>query len=135
MEDTGFRVITDDRNEYTSGWKFNEWELKGVPLRINIGNREIESGSVELVRRDNMDKTHVSCDDLPSHELKSIIDKKGGFVFCGWCQDQKCEVRIKEACGADLRVIPFDKQDLLKYPNCVCCKKKAFRVAVFAQAY
>jgi prolyl-tRNA synthetase len=68
-------------------------------------------------------------------ELKSIIDTKGGFVFCGWCQDQNCEIRVKEACGADLRVIPFDKQDLLKYPNCVYCKKKALRVAAFAQAY
>lgn len=166
LENFGFRVITDDRNEYTSGWKFNEWELKGVPLRINIGKREIETGDVELVRRDNMNKTHVRREDLHSEvaellekiqeklflqaktalnksissatnleELKSIIDTKGGFVFCGWCQDQNCEIRVKEACGADLRVIPFDKQDLLKYPNCVYCKKKALLVAAFAQAY
>ena len=69
----GFRVITDDRNEYTSGWKFNEWELKGVPLRINIG-KEIDSGSVELVRRDNMDKTHVSCDDLRS-QVTELLER------------------------------------------------------------
>jgi prolyl-tRNA synthetase len=166
LENFGFRVITDDRNEYTSGWKFNEWELKGVPLRINVGKREIETGRVEFVRRDNMNKTHVRRDDLRSavtellekiqenlflrakdvhnmsissatnlEELKSIIDTKGGFVFCGWCQDQNCEIRVKEACGADLRVIPFDKQDLSKYPNCVYCKKKALQVAAFAQAY
>jgi prolyl-tRNA synthetase len=166
LDNFGFRVITDNRNEYTSGWKFNEWELKGVPLRINIGKREIETGSVELVRRDSMNKTHVGRDDLCSavaellekiqenlflqakailnrsissatnlEELKSIIDTKGGFVFCGWCQDQNCEIRVKEACGADLRVIPFDKQDLSKYPNCVYCKKKALQVAAFAQAY
>ena len=166
LENFGFRVITDDRNEYTSGWKFNEWELKGVPLRINIGRREIETGNVELVRRDNMNKTHVRKDDLRSkvaellekiqenlflqaktvlnrsissatnlEELKSIIDTKGGFVFCGWCQDQDCEIRVKEACGADLRVIPFDKQDLSRFPNCVYCKKKALQVAAFAQAY
>jgi prolyl-tRNA synthetase len=166
LDNFGFRVITDNRNEYTSGWKFNEWELKGVPLRINIGKREIETGSVELVRRDSMNKTHVGRDDLCSavaellekiqenlflqakailngsistatnlEELKSIIDTKGGFVFCGWCQDQNCEILVKEACGADLRVIPFDKQDLSKYPNCVYCKKKALQVAAFAQAY
>jgi prolyl-tRNA synthetase len=166
LDNFGFRVVTDDRNEYTSGWKFNEWELKGVPLRINIGKREIETGSVELVRRDIMNKTHVRRDDLRSavaellekiqenlflqakailnrsissatnlEELKSIIDTKGGFVFCGWCQDQNCEIRVKEACGADLRVIPFDKQDLSKYPNCVYCKKKALHVVAFAQAY
>jgi prolyl-tRNA synthetase len=68
-------------------------------------------------------------------ELKSIIDNKGGLVFCGWCQNQECELRIKEATGADLRVIPFDNQDLSKFPNCIYCKKKAFCVAVFAQAY
>jgi prolyl-tRNA synthetase len=166
LENFGFRVITDDRNEYTSGWKFNEWELKGVPLRINIGKREIETGNVELVRRDNMDKTSVRRDDLSSkvaelldkiqanlylqaktvlnksissatnlEELKSIIETRGGFVFCGWCRDQNCEIQVKEVCGADLRVIPFDKQDLSKYPNCVYCKKKALRVAAFAQAY
>jgi prolyl-tRNA synthetase len=166
LENFGFRAITDDRNEYTSGWKFNEWELKGVPLRINIGKREIETGNVELVRRDNMNKTNVRRDDLSSkvaellekiqanlflqaktvlnksissaanlEELKSIIDTRGGFVLCGWCQDQNCEIRVKEVCGADLRVIPFDKQDLTKYPKCVYCKKKALRVAAFAQAY
>lgn len=166
LENFGFRVITDDRNEYTSGWKFNVWELKGVPLRINIGKREIETGNVELVRRDNMNKTNVRRDDLSSkvaellekiqanlflqaktvlnrsissatnlEELKSIIETRGGFVFCGWCQDQNCEIRVKEVCGADLRVIPFDEQDLSKYPNCVYCKKKALRVAAFAQAY
>jgi len=68
-------------------------------------------------------------------ELKSIIDNKGGLVFCGWCQNQECELRIKEVTEADLRVIPFDNQDLSKFPNCVQCRKKASCVAVFAQAY
>ena len=44
--------------------------------------------------------------------LKSLIDSKGGFVMCGWCEDQECELRIKEATGADIRVIPFVGQDL-----------------------
>ena len=48
----GIRVYVDDRDEYTSGWKFYEWEMKGVPLRINIGPRDIEKGQVEFVRRD-----------------------------------------------------------------------------------
>jgi prolyl-tRNA synthetase len=166
LQKTGFRILTDDRDEYTSGWKFNEWELKGVPLRINIGKRDMERGNVELVRRDIMEKVYVKCDNLPSHvtsmlediqaklftranavlnksvsnavtldELKSIIDNKGGLVFCGWCQNQECELRIKEVTGADLRVIPFDNQNLLKFPNCINCRKKASCVAVFAQAY
>lgn len=52
----GVRVHVDDRDEYTSGWKFNEWELKGVPLRVNIGARDIEKGQVEFVRRDSREK-------------------------------------------------------------------------------
>jgi prolyl-tRNA synthetase len=67
--------------------------------------------------------------------LKSIINKKGGFVKCGWCERQDCELRIKEATGADLRVIPFAGQDLSRFPNCVYCNNKASRVAAFALAY
>ena len=52
----GIRTHVDDRDEYTSGWKFNEWEMKGVPLRINIGLRDIEKGQIEFVRRDNREK-------------------------------------------------------------------------------
>ena len=53
IEQAGIRVHMDGRDEYTSGWKFNEWEMKGVPLRINIGLRDMEKGQVEFVRRDN----------------------------------------------------------------------------------
>ena len=52
----GIRAYMDDRNEYTSGWKFYEWEMKGVPLRINIGPKDIERGQVEFVRRDTKEK-------------------------------------------------------------------------------
>jgi prolyl-tRNA synthetase len=53
------RVQVDDRDEYTSGWKFNEWEIKGVPLRLNIGPRDIQNESVEVVRRDTGEKIGV----------------------------------------------------------------------------
>lgn len=56
LKAAGIRAHLDDRDEYTSGWKFNEWELKGVPLRINLGPRDIEKGQVEFVRRDNREK-------------------------------------------------------------------------------
>jgi prolyl-tRNA synthetase len=58
---SGIRVKVDERDEYTSGWKFNEWEVKGVPLRINLGPRDIENTQVELVRRDTMQKSTVNC--------------------------------------------------------------------------
>ena len=80
LKKSGLRVHTDDRVEYTSGWKYNEWELKGVPLRINIGKREIERGDVELVRRDTMNKEYVKCNDLLSH-IEDLLEKiQGRFV-------------------------------------------------------
>jgi prolyl-tRNA synthetase len=56
LKKAGIRAHMDGRDEYTSGWKFNEWEMKGVPLRINIGLRDIEKGQVEFVRRDTKEK-------------------------------------------------------------------------------
>jgi len=64
LRKSGLRVIVDEREEYTSGWKFNEWEVKGVPLRINLGPRDIENAQVELVRRDTMQKSTVNCSIL-----------------------------------------------------------------------
>lgn len=56
LKRAGIRAHMDGRDEYTSGWKFNEWEMKGVPLRLNIGPRDIEKGQVEFVRRDTKEK-------------------------------------------------------------------------------
>ncbi|HEY7734533.1 MAG TPA: proline--tRNA ligase [Nitrososphaera sp.] len=57
LKQAGIRSHMDGRDEYTSGWKFNEWEMKGVPLRINIGPRDIEKGQLEFVRRDTKEKS------------------------------------------------------------------------------
>jgi prolyl-tRNA synthetase len=59
LKKSGIRAHLDKRDEYTAGWKFNEWEIKGVPLRINIGPRDIENHRVELVRRDSKEKNLV----------------------------------------------------------------------------
>ncbi len=67
-----FRVKVDDREEYTPGWKFNEWELRGVPLRIEIGPRDVETGQVVLARRDTGEKWTVSTDDLGSKVEKAL---------------------------------------------------------------
>jgi prolyl-tRNA synthetase len=166
LEGAGLRILVDDRDEYTSGWKFNEWELKGVPLRVNIGKRDIEKGELELVRRDTLHRIYVKRGELSSrvpdlleriqanllakargvldqsiseakslNALKSAIENKGGFVFCGWCENQECELRIKEATGADLRVIPFVGQDLSRFASCVYCENKASCVVAYAQSY
>ena len=60
----GTRVLVDDREEYSPGWKFAEWELRGVPLRLEIGPRDIERGQVVLVRRDTREKLPVPLEGL-----------------------------------------------------------------------
>ena len=60
----GIRVELDDRDTQSPGWKFNEWELKGVPLRLEIGPRDIENNQVVLVRRDNFEKKFVPMDNM-----------------------------------------------------------------------
>ncbi len=60
----GFQAILDDRSEYTPGWKFNEWELKGVPIRIEIGPRDLKQEEVTLARRDTCQKTTAKLDEV-----------------------------------------------------------------------
>src|SRR5919109_2980429 len=64
LRKSGIRTEVDGRDEYTFGWKFNEWELKGVPLRISVGLRDMKKAEVELVRRDTMQKSIVHESEL-----------------------------------------------------------------------
>jgi prolyl-tRNA synthetase len=64
---SGVRVLLDDRDAYTPGWKFAEWEMRGVPLRLEIGPKDIEKGQVVLVRRDTREKGMVPMDGLTAH--------------------------------------------------------------------
>ncbi|MGA9928103.1 MAG: proline--tRNA ligase [Nitrososphaeraceae archaeon] len=70
----GIRAHLDDRDEYTSGWKFNYWETKGVPLRVNLGPRDVENNQLELVRRDTKQKDIVANADAIA-EVKSLLAK------------------------------------------------------------
>ncbi|HXV87711.1 MAG TPA: proline--tRNA ligase [Nitrososphaeraceae archaeon] len=74
LKDSLIRVQTDDRDEFTSGWKFNDWEMKGVPLRANIGLRDIQENQVELIRRDTKERFYVKEKELVSQTL-SILEK------------------------------------------------------------
>jgi len=69
-----FKVETDFRKEYTVGWKFNEWELKGVPLRIELGQKEIKENRVTLVRRDNGEKYFIPTNSLKLRTGKILSD-------------------------------------------------------------
>jgi prolyl-tRNA synthetase len=69
----GIRVMLDDRDAYTPGWKFAEWEMRGVPLRIEIGPRDIQNAQVMTARRDTREKAPVPIDHLPA-TLQALLD-------------------------------------------------------------
>lgn len=72
LKDSKIRVQTDDRDEYTSGWKFNDWEMKGVPLRVNVGLRDIKENQVELIRRDTKERFYVIEKELVNQTLSTL---------------------------------------------------------------
>jgi prolyl-tRNA synthetase len=63
----GIRVMLDDRDSQTPGWKFNEWEMRGVPLRLEIGPKDLEKSTVVLARRDTREKSFTPMDGLAAH--------------------------------------------------------------------
>jgi prolyl-tRNA synthetase len=163
----GIKVHLDTRDEFTAGWKYNDWEKKGVPLRITIGPKELLKGELEVVRRDTLQKETISQNDLARratdlletihsylfeearaalrkrmvsannyHQFKEMIGRQIGFVLAGWCGDENCENSIKEETGADIRVIPFENNNLTSPTmECVYCGKIAKTLPVFAKAY
>ena len=68
----GVRVMLDDRDTQTPGWKYNEWELRGVPLRLEIGPKDIEKSQVMLARRDTREKSSAAMDGLASHVVDML---------------------------------------------------------------
>ncbi len=74
LEKHGVRTFVDDRMQYTPGWKYHEWEMKGVPLRIEIGPRDIQSKQVTLVRRDTSRKTVVGQHEAASQIMKILAE-------------------------------------------------------------
>jgi len=74
LRTAGLRVYLDDRDEYTPGWKYNEWELRGVPLRAEIGPRDVKNKQTVLVRRDTRDKAFVPIDHAPGAAATLLDD-------------------------------------------------------------
>jgi len=64
LKEKGISVVLDDREEYTPGWKFNEWELKGVPLRIEIGPRDLKQNKITMARRDTYQKITAKMEEV-----------------------------------------------------------------------
>ena len=156
------RVHLDDREQLTPGFKFNDWEMKGIPIRIEIGPKDIAKKQVVLVRRHNRTKTSLNMDlltdEIPSElkniqqemfdAAKKILDERivrvteyqqfkeqldnGKMIDCSWCGNQTCEDKIKEETGADIRVIPSDNT---KAETCIYCKNSGTANVLFARGY
>lgn len=162
LKEAGIRTKIDDSDK-TAGWKFSEYEMKGVPLRLEIGPRDIENGVVTLVKRHNGEKFIVKNDELletiPSllktiheemyhkalhyllehirevHSMDELIDalNKGGFAKMMWCEDETCEEKIKVLTAATARCMPFNQIPF--DDTCPVCGKKAKKIVLFAKAY
>jgi len=76
----GVRVMLDDRDAYTPGWKFAEWEMRGVPLRLEIGPKDIEKGTVLVARRDTREKAAIGMDGLPGR-VRELLDEIQAGLF------------------------------------------------------
>ena len=156
----GIRVALDD-SENSPGWKFNEWEMKGVPVRIELGPRDLEAGKCLLARRDTLEKSECALAGAAETvkdllrgisenmyaRAKARMDARivsadsldallagvegGNFVRAGWCGCRACEDEVKEFAQATARVL--DKEHTAK--TCVVCGKKAESTVIFARAY
>ena len=69
-----FNIYVDDREQYTPGWKFNEWEMKGVPIRLEIGPRDIKENKITVVRRDTFERNKINEEQIVE-ELEKISNE------------------------------------------------------------
>ncbi|MHB8619852.1 MAG: proline--tRNA ligase [Chloroflexota bacterium] len=159
----GFRVHFDGRDEYKPGWKFNEWELRGVPLRIEIGPRDVAAGQVTLARRDTRAKEAVPLEgvgervgetlrgiqanllnrarrfmDANTVSVASFEDlaeaiAERKWVWAAWCGSGTCELAVKEKTAATIRNIPLQRE--LRPGSCVNCGQPSEGPVIFARAY
>jgi prolyl-tRNA synthetase len=155
-------VIFDERENYSPGWKFNEWELKGIPIRIEIGPNDVKNKQVVLVRRDNgvkkiikinklisevnliLDSIQKNLYDKAKKSLKSKIIKVKNIKECkevinnnkickvNWCGDVKCEENIKNKTGSKSLNSEFNGKFSGK---CFACASKAKYVTYFGKSY
>ena len=162
LKQNGIRIFVD-WSDSSPGFKFNEWELKGVPTRIEVGPRDVESNSIMIARRDNGEKLSSTRHDLIQN-IKGILDqiqnnlyhqakvfrdnnthnvstysefkniiKNGGFVRCGWDGNQATELKIKEDTKATIRCIPFNENP--KNLTCIFSGNEAKHEVIFARSY
>jgi len=160
LKKAGVRVILDDTDN-SPGWKFNEWEMQGVPLRIEIGPRDMEAGKALIFRRDTLEKNEYTLDNLTdsvvallgtvqkdmleaarvrrdgrivyADDLDGILNgvEGGNFVKAGWCGCRECEDEVKAKTAATARVYAEGETS----EKCAVCGKKSKHTIIFARAY
>lgn len=136
----GYRVVLDDRDQYRPGWKFAQYEVEGVPVRLAVGPRDVKNGTAEMARRDTGEKKSVSAREIvPAirealHDIqKALYDRayafrrdhtqiadsydafkaqieEGGFVLMHWDGTAETEAKVKDETKATIRCVPFPGQ-------------------------
>ena len=165
LEAKGHSVEVDDRDNLRPGFKFAEWELKGVPVRLAMGPRDLQNGTVEVARRDTLAKITEPLEGLDERIIgllddiqKSIYQRaydfraenvrkvdtwdefkeeieKGGFLLCHWDGTAETEARIQEETKATIRCIPVDSFVLEEEGKCVYSGKPSHQRVIFARSY
>ena len=163
LEGKGISVKYDDADNRRPGFKFADYELKGVPVRLAVGARDLENGTIELMRRDTLEKETMPIEGIADHiesllnDIQANIYKKaldrmnenihevnsydefkekienGGFMLCHWDGTPETEARIKEETKATIRCIPLDRED--EEGVCMVTGKPSKRRVIIARSY
>ena len=163
LRSLGVSVKFDDDDKYKPGYKFAEYELKGVPIRLGIGMRDLENGTIEIARRDTLTKETLPIEgidvkivDLLDEIQDAIYNKalgfresntfvvdtwddfkeqieKGGFIMAHWDGTDETEEKIKRETKATIRCIPLNSMEMAG--ECVYSGKESAKRVVFAKAY
>jgi prolyl-tRNA synthetase len=159
----GISVKYDDDDKQRSGWKFAEYELRGVPVRLGIGLRDLENGSIEVARRDTLTKESRSLEGVVDY-VANLLDEiqaniyqkalnfreentfrvdtwedfhaqieKGGFITAHWDGTAETEEKIKQETKATIRCIPLDAPE--EAGTCVYSGEPSNKRVIFARAY
>ncbi len=163
LKSKGISVKYDDDDKYKPGYKFAEYELRGVPVRLGIGMRDLENGTIEVARRDTLSKEPRSIEGIVEY-IETLLDKiqsniyqkafkfreentfkvdtweefqtqieTGGFILAHWDGTSETEEKIKAETKATIRCIPFDEEK--ESGNCVYTGEPSKQRVVFARAY
>ena len=163
IEKKGITVKYDNRDTHKPGWKFAEYEMKGVPIRLAIGMRDIENNTIEVARRDTLEKEIIEIDKI-EEKVAVLLDQiqenlfnkaisyrkdnthvantydefkdlidKGGFVYAHWDGTSETEEMIKNETKATIRCIPLKNDE--GEGECIFSKNKSNQRVLFAKAY